>query len=1360
MERKVSLTKLSTAAGLITVVMGLIVLIGWQFDFTILKSFQLSVVPMMANTAAAFLLTGFALIFFQRSSIVTNIFVRVCATVTALVGLLTLFQYFFGWDFGIDQILFRDPGISVASSYPGRMAPNTALNFLLIGFAFFLLTLRKFRISFLVEFLLIFSLSISVLGLVGYLTGLLELTGPAVYTQMASNTAFTFIILCVGMLFACYGRQRAPITIEQKLFAGLTAAVAIIIFITFLFVSGSTSLIQASNWVKNAHEVKNRIGTVLVHILDIQSGDRGFVLTGDDSFLVVHRRALKELPALLNEIRSQTTDNPRQQNVLAVLKELVGKRVALSELRIATRRTEGEAKARLLFPIGSGKMLTDSIRVLVTQMIAEEDRLLDTRNDDEARQAFRNQLIIYHSLMVQVLLLVFIFVVVKKDVSGRRRAEEQTRQTKELLDSIVENIPMMIFMKDAKDLRFVRFNKAGEDLLGFGREELIGKNDYDFFTKDEADFFTSKDREVLADHRVVSIPEEPIQTKYKGVRTLHTIKVPLMDEQGKVEYLLGISLDITERKKAEEALQLLNEDLEEKVKERTVSLHESEKRLRSLYENSTIGLYRTAPNGEIILANPTLVKMLGYSSFEELAERNLEKEGFKASYERKYFIEQIEKNGSIKGLEAAWTKKDGTVIYINESATAIRDANGKTLYFDGTVEDITEREHAKILQKSVYSISEAAQSTKNLPDLYAQIHNIVCELMPAKNFYIALYDSVSNLLHFPYHADEYDTDWAPIKPDRSLTAYVLRTRNPLLATSDVFEKFKSSGKIDLIGTPSIDWLGVPLKAQKGEPIGVMVVQTYTTDHRLKSTDMEILVFVSSQIAMAIERKQAEEKLLKLSRAVEQSSASVVITDLDGKIEYVNPKFTQLTGYTSTEAIGQNPRILKSGEKLAAEYKQMWEIIKSGKEWQGEFHNKKKNGELYWESASISPIKDASGKITHYLAVKEDITEKKSLEAQLLRSQRIESIGTLAGGIAHDLNNVLAPILLSVEYFRKLINDETGIRTLDILEASAKRGTDIIKQVLTFARGVEGEKGIVQLKHLISEMENIIKETFPRSIQSDLKIAKDLWTINGEATNLHQVLLNLCVNARDAMPNGGRLKLVAENIEIDESFTKLHLDAKPGRYVVLTVADTGTGIPKEILSRIFDPFYTTKPIGKGTGLGLSTVHAIVKSHGGFINVYTEVGKGTTFKAYLPAAELERATMTGSKTKKLLTGNGELILVVDDEASICEVTHQMLEMSGYRVITAPNGAEALVTYKSRVKDIALVITDMMMPIMDGPQTVRQLRKINSEVKIIASSGLMERDDIVKVGDLTADAFITKPYGAERLLEIVHSVLHKES
>jgi len=430
---------------------------------------------------------------------------------------------------------------------------------------------------------------------------------------------------------------------------------------------------------------------------------------------------------------------------------------------------------------------------------------------------------------------------------------------------------------------------------------------------------------------------------------------------------------------------------------------------------------------------------------------------------------------------------------------------------------------------------------------------------------------------------------------------------------------------------------------------------------------------------------------------------------------------------------------------------------AGGEWRGEFRNKKKNGDLFWEDVTISGIINSDGVITHFVAVKEDTTEKKKLEKQFLRSQRMESLGTLAGGIAHDLNNVLAPILMAIQLLQGKATDEKSKGWLTTIESTAKRGADIVKQVLTFARGIEGERIVLQIKHLLREIETIVSETFPRNIQIHSYIPKNLWTISGDTTQLHQVIMNLCVNARDAMPNGGTLTLRAENVTLDEGATHQHIEAIPGPYIVLSVEDNGMGIPEKIIDKIFDPFFTTKDIGKGTGLGLSTVMAIVKNHGGFVAVQSEIGTGTTFKIYLPASETITIQTTKDAEKDLPVGNGELILLVDDEAPIREISKSILEDYGYRVIVAQDGSEAISLYQSYKDDVKAVITDMMMPIMDGAAVIRTLQVLNPSIKIIAASGLADIENISEIKSTNVKAFITKPFATERLLRVLKTVLH---
>jgi nitrogen-specific signal transduction histidine kinase/CheY-like chemotaxis protein len=402
------------------------------------------------------------------------------------------------------------------------------------------------------------------------------------------------------------------------------------------------------------------------------------------------------------------------------------------------------------------------------------------------------------------------------------------------------------------------------------------------------------------------------------------------------------------------------------------------------------------------------------------------------------------------------------------------------------------------------------------------------------------------------------------------------------------------------------------------------------------------------------------------------------------------------------------------------------------------------------------VRDAEGAPKTILAINTDVTEKKRLEAQFLRAQRLESIGTLASGIAHDLNNILSPITMGAQMLQMKQQDEQSRRLLEVMRTNAERGAEMIKQLLSFARGTSGERVLIQPKHLIREIVGIAQETFPRSIRIEQHLPEGLWVINGDATQLHQALMNLCVNARDAMPNGGALTIEAENQPLDEIYAGMLKGASPGKYVVITITDTGEGIPTEIIDRIFDPFFTTKEPGHGTGLGLATVQGIVSSHGGFITVESQPGLGTKFKIYLPANEALSRKEIEVGEDEIPPGDGEMILVIDDETPIREMTRAALERFGYRVLTADNGATALGIFASHKNEIGVVLTDMMMPVMDGPVTIRALQKLNPQVCIIASSGLTESIDAADFNQLGVKIFLIKPYDAKTLLKTVARAL----
>jgi len=501
-----------------------------------------------------------------------------------------------------------------------------------------------------------------------------------------------------------------------------------------------------------------------------------------------------------------------------------------------------------------------------------------------------------------------------------------------------------------------------------------------------------------------------------------------------------------------------------------------------------------------------------------------------------------------------------------------------------------------------------------------------------------------------------------------------------------------------------------------------------------------------------ERKRAEEQLREQATLLENARDAIIVKDLDDNILFWNESAERIYGWAKSEVTGSKIEnfINKPSDAL---YKQAKNKVIVGGEWQGELRQLTKESKEIVVESRWTLVRDDRSIAKSILVINTDVTDKRKIEAQFLRAQRMESIGTLASGIAHDFNNLLSPIMMSIQMLKAKNADEGSQRLISMLQASVERGAGLVKQVLSFARGIEGERIALQPRHLIKEIVKILKDTLPKSIEVEFESGEDLWLVAGDATQLHQVLMNLFVNARDAMPAGGKLTIKAENISIDENYARMNLEAKPGRFVLITIADTGVGIAPEIINRIFEPFFTTKEQSKGTGLGLSTAIGIVKSHDGFINVYSETGRGTQFKIYLPAAGSGFSNLADTSTAMRI-GNGELILVVDDEIAIREIAKGTLEAYGYRALTASDGTEAIALYAQHKTEIKVILTDVMMPYMDGPVTIRALQKLNPNVRIIASSGLSENNKIEGVR-----AFLPKPYTAETLLNTIAEVIDQK-
>ena len=521
-----------------------------------------------------------------------------------------------------------------------------------------------------------------------------------------------------------------------------------------------------------------------------------------------------------------------------------------------------------------------------------------------------------------------------------------------------------------------------------------------------------------------------------------------------------------------------------------------------------------------------------------------------------------------------------------------------------------------------------------------------------------------------------------------------------------------------------------LRDENEEPKGILVINTDVT-----------------------EKKKAERKILQQAALLDKAQDAIFVQDRLGAVTYWNKSAERLYGWTEEEMIrsGESLQFIDIEEVKMTEAR---EVVVARGEWMGELRQKNKAGAEVIVDSRWTLVADAFGSGHSILCINTDITEKKKIEDQFLRTQRMESIGTLAGGIAHDLNNVLAPILMGAEMLKGTSSDPMSVKLISTIESSAKRGRDMVKQILGFARGQSGEKSVLQLTHLLKEMEKIIRETFPKNIQTRLTFGADLWPILGDATQLHQVLLNLCVNARDAMPEGGEIHLQAENLTLDEASAQKLVGAKAGSYLLLSASDTGTGMPPEVMKKIFEPFFTTKEVGKGTGLGLSTTITIVKNHGGVLDLESTVGKGTTFKIYLPADPSASLAAPEAPDRSKLRGRDELILIVDDEPAVREMAQATLIQNGYRVACAANGSEALAACSESKENISLVLMDMMMPVMGGSMALRLLRRQHPAIKPIAMSGQPQPEKFREQFGETP--FLTKPFTTDQLLETLQRTL----
>lgn len=569
--------------------------------------------------------------------------------------------------------------------------------------------------------------------------------------------------------------------------------------------------------------------------------------------------------------------------------------------------------------------------------------------------------------------------------------------------------------------------------------------------------------------------------------------------------------------------------------------------------------------------------------------------------------------------------------------------------------------------------------------------------------------------------------------------------------------------------------GVPLKVADAV-VGVLGLAFIDEGVVFNDQQMELLAQFGELASLALEnarlneesqrelaeRNRVEEHLRKLSVAVEQSPVSIVITDTSGAIEYVNPHFSALTGYSFEEVVGQNPSMLKTGETSTEEYKQLWDTILAGGEWRGEFHNRKKDGELYWEQALIAPIRDNSYAITHFIAIKEDITERKQLEGQLRHAQKMDAIGQLAGGIAHDFNNILTAIVGYASILQLKLPEGSPLKkNAEQIAATAERGATLTQGLLAFSRKQASNPVVVDLNEIISRVHQLLLRLISEDIRLDINLAPQSLTIMADSGQLEQVLMNLATNARDAMSHGGSIVISTETIVLDNYFVLARGFGRPGRYALLTFSDSGDGMEPDIVKHIFEPFYTTKELGKGTGLGLSIVYGIIKKHNGYILCRSTIGLGTIFQIYLPLLDLIPAVMEESGQEKVVEDahGTDFILMAEDNETARVFGKEILEEFGYSVILAVDGEDALEKYKANSRKISLVILDVIMPKMSGREVYDAMHSLDPHVRVLFCSGY-PKDVVVGQGGLDEDMnYLAKPFTPKEFLMKIREVLEYE-
>lgn len=904
------------------------------------------------------------------------------------------------------------------------------------------------------------------------------------------------------------------------------------------------------------------------------------------------------------------------------------------------------------------------------------------------------------------------------DNTRRVAAVLESVEARDFLNQIINAVAHPIFVKDRQH-RIVLVNDAACELAGCSREQQLGKPMHDLFPSEQAASYQANDEQVFVSGQASTV-EHDLMGRSGQVHRVIVKKTCFKNDAGD-EYLVGVVRDITEQKRMEQ------------------SLRESEALYQSLVSELPCGIFRKDAAGRFVYVNDQFCRtnglkaadMLGRlpSEFGDQVTYGVDLPGSDQLRAQRLHLgrkglanhEHIMRTGESIVLDEILTLWDGSHKYFQVIKTPVRDAAGAIVGSQGMQFDISARKQAELAL--VQSELRYRSLFKNMAQGLAHCRVSFEHGRVTDWTYL---DANTAFLRQTGLEDVVDRKVSELIPK-------LRTLNP--------ELFECFGRVALTGRP--DRFEICLHA---------LGQWYSL--AVYSPQPEHIVVIQDVIT---ERKQAEEQLRKLSRAVEQSPVAIVITDNQARIEYVNPKFTQMTGYALADVTGTHPLFMQSGEPLFKHdgiYKNLWDKIATGQEWHGEFQNRKKTGELFWESVSISPIKAANGTITHFVILKEDITRHKQLEGEFRQAQKMEAFGSLAAGVAHDFNNILTAILCNAE----LMQGDTELNELQSealaeIKTSGDRAANLTRQLLLFSRQKPMQTKRVQLNEVVENISKMLRRLIGENIHLKTRYCGGETPVVADPGMLEQVLVNLAVNSRDAMPRGGDLIITTEPVTIHQPVAR----QRSGRFIRFSVSDTGTGITEENLQHIFEPFFTTKDVGKGTGLGLATVFGIVEQHQGWIEVESHVGSGTTFHIFLPRYESAGDTEIIVKPKERTPGGTESILLVEDEPALRKLARSILTRVGYKVYEAGTAAAALEIWRHYQADIALLFTDMVMPgKMSGLELAQQMLQDKPGLKVMYTSGYT--DEMLKEGSELRNSpnFLEKPYGTDVLLRKIRKTL----